>query len=509
MTRERRKRAAEMNVAELTELCDMWRAGRLPPDAPGADRFNGYTSAGARDAAASLSELLVEARVEALNTPATELDIDTVELIHWHQDSYANFCSKVSGNMCGLAGVKVSEIRPYLQQLLPLLWRDLYFTINSYFRVGSVSRKTGQPYPLRREKHLAYLNACYVDLDCYKRGMDWIEADGITMRAAEENLIPVPSLTIRSGRGLYLVWLLQHERDGYRQKARPHEIACYKQVNRSLIATLRRYEPRLFPDVNAIDAARVLRVPGSIHGKSGQQVVARVNVVGGGVMPTFTLPGLANMFNIPVVNPRLPPAKDTTLRPITNRGSCPARSRGWRAKFMYRIEDMLAIAQHRGGIRQGQRWRTISFLACWAKQAGWPLHAIVDMTEDFAKQCTPPYPSEGNDVPVQEIVMCAWRDPIAHRFRNCYLADSYSVTADLAGELNLRSIVPPEVREARAAAPSPRTQARADRRKAIEDMLQGKGSVPTLRVIKARLAAVGIEASLQTINRDLRAILPE
>jgi len=463
-------------------------------------------------------------KVDALEHPqAAAIDVDTIELIHGierQQDGFITFCRKVRGEgHQDLAGVKVAELRQWLPELLPWLVRDAYFTVNAAFKGGmGKNRITGLPDTrvfvrgkydgtIRREARLRYLNACYVDLDCYKSGLQWSDGVGVVLRAQDENIIPPPSIIVRSGRGIYLLWLLSSEREGAQQRAFASEVVLYKQINRALIATLNNYEPRLRADSQAADAARILRVPGSEHTKAQQPVVAQVQVVAGGRVPVFTLKELAAFYGIPVT-PQLPERSSTYLRPIKKRGSCPARRRGAIATGHRRLSDLHAITQHRGGIAQGKRFVSLRYLCQFARAAGYTLSDIESMAAEFAKTCRPPYPSDDDDVQVVEIVKGVWIEKRGRVLNNDSIAKFFQVTPELAEELNLQSIIPEAVKDARAAEPSPREQAQVARREIIREIVaRHPGIRPSLRAIGAELDAADLHAAKDTISRDLKAVL--
>lgn len=462
--------------------------------------------------------------VEELSAPGGDaIDVDTIELIHGierQQDGFITFCRKVRGSgHQDLAGVKLAELRQWLPELLPWLVRDAYFTVNAAFKGGmGKNRVTGLPDTrvfvrgkydgtIRREARLRYLNACYVDLDCYKAGLKWSDGVGVVLRAQDENIIPPASIIVRSGRGIYLLWLLSSEREGAQQRAFASEVVLYKQINRSLIATLNKYEPRLCADSQAADAARILRVPGSEHTKAEQPVVAQVQVIEGGRVPVFTLKGLAEFYGLPVT-PQLPEHSSTYLRPIKKRGSCPARRRGAIATGHRRLSDVHAITQHRGGIAQGKRFVSLRYLCQFARAAGYTLSDIESMAADFAQTCRPPYPSDDDDVPVVEIVKGVWLENRGRKLNNDSIAKFFQVTPELAEELNLQSIIPEAVRDARAAEPGPRAQAQVARREIIRGVIaRHPGIRPSIGGIGAELDAADLHAARDTISRDIKAVL--
>jgi len=124
----------------------------------------------------------------------------------------------------------------------------------------------------RREiAQLWQLGAMYVDIDFHKvpelAGMDPRGVLDDCLIALERARKPWPTLAIFSGRGLYLVWLHR----GVPRKVAPRWNACQRELWRVL---------RPFgADRGALDAARVLRLSGTVNSKSGA-AVERIAPVG-------------------------------------------------------------------------------------------------------------------------------------------------------------------------------------------------------------------------------------
>lgn len=112
----------------------------------------------------------------------------------------------------------------------------------------------------RRLEYLKELKAQFIDLDIYKTGFT---KEQILMNL-EENYynqsIPRPNLIVDSGRGLYLIWLI----NSVPSKALP----LWKAVEEYLYSVLKPFGA----DRQALDPTRVLRVPGSINSKSNTKV---------------------------------------------------------------------------------------------------------------------------------------------------------------------------------------------------------------------------------------------
>lgn len=112
----------------------------------------------------------------------------------------------------------------------------------------------------RRLEYLKELKAHFIDLDIYKTKFT---KEQVLMRLDEEYFnksIPRPNLIIDSGRGLYLIWLIN--------SVPSQALPLWKAVEEYLYNQLKQFGA----DRQALDATRVLRVPGSINSKSNTVV---------------------------------------------------------------------------------------------------------------------------------------------------------------------------------------------------------------------------------------------
>lgn len=138
---------------------------------------------------------------------------------------------------------------------------DFYCSLNSFLS----PRRKHIAVSGRKVDNLKHLNALYVDIDCYKK----IESTGEELTPEQvlyylredyyNRIIPVPSLVLFSGRGLYLIWKINEDRNA---------LPRWKAIEQELFARLRE----LGSDPQSTDAARVLRFPNTINSKSGETV---------------------------------------------------------------------------------------------------------------------------------------------------------------------------------------------------------------------------------------------
>lgn len=151
------------------------------------------------------------------------------------------------------AEINKNNFKQWHYKYLELIKQDfnkenVYISLNTFYST------------YRRLEYLKELKAHFIDLDIYKTGLTK-EQVLINLEVDYFNKsIPRPNLIIDSGRGLYLIWLI----NSVPSKALP----LWKAVEEYLYNAL---EP-LGADRKALDPTRVLRVPGSINSKSKTKV---------------------------------------------------------------------------------------------------------------------------------------------------------------------------------------------------------------------------------------------
>jgi len=124
---------------------------------------------------------------------------------------------------------------------------DVYTSMNSFFK------------PNRKVENLKHLNALYVDIDCYKLGLTQEQVLGQLESDYFGMSLPVPSFVMNSGRGLYLIWKIDEDRNA---------LPRWKSVQQYLYETCLPFNA----DPQCLDASRILRVPYSINSKSDTPV---------------------------------------------------------------------------------------------------------------------------------------------------------------------------------------------------------------------------------------------
>ena len=134
---------------------------------------------------------------------------------------------------------KYAELRE-----VDLTGENIYITLNTFFK------------PYRRLECIKELNALFIDLDYYKTKFT---KEQIIMNLEGNyfnKIIPATNYILDSGHGLALIWLIN--------KVPSQALPLWKAIEEYLYNQLKEFGA----DRQALDATRILRVPGSINSKS-------------------------------------------------------------------------------------------------------------------------------------------------------------------------------------------------------------------------------------------------
>ena len=168
------------------------------------------------------------------------------------QVNKVNYIDNVHSNSKGWITRSVIDKKGYNQwhykyaelKDLDMNGENIYITLNTFYK------------PCRRLENIKELNTLFIDLDYYKTD----KTEDQVLIDLEKNYfnqsIPIPNYVIDSGRGMYLIWLIN---------AVPSQaLPLWKAVQDYLYKQLKCFGA----DRQALDATRILRVPGSINSKS-------------------------------------------------------------------------------------------------------------------------------------------------------------------------------------------------------------------------------------------------
>lgn len=443
-----------------------------------------------------------------------KIDFDIIKKIHRadeQNDSFVCFAQFNSGNFHDLGTSRINELDLNKPLFEHHLLYDGRFTVNSSFAQNNFrkSKISFMPMSLRCENHLRYLNACYLDIDCYKQFINYREALKYVLEAIGKGFIPYPSYICYSGDGLYLLWLLREEDSNKPVKAFWPNIKKYKEINKRMANRLEKYKT-MGTDLGAFDAARVLRAPGSIR-ESSYNPICRKTIpfiplrIPNGDISLYTFKELASFLDISLDVQRPYKSKTGDQPGKTHNGTrqqkANNRINGYRAVGKHIIDDIHKICNKNGKIKKGRRRKTLTMLAQSARRQGSEKKEANKMLKEFAsKHCQPRYPSDKNDTPIRTIVNSAWdRKPI--NYKNEYLANFFNITKEEAVSMGLRSIGRPNRKTV-----SNRSIEMLKRRQMIMKLIAESGNELSVRIIKQKLQTHNIKASVSTIYNDLKEI---
>ena len=419
---------------------------------------------------------------------APALDVGPILAIHRDDDGYIGFGRKPDPShpvldrngkpkaFENLCSIRAGDLRSMFPAFAEWLGYDGYFTVAAYYAAAPWSnRTTGLPDVRRKKKYLRSLPAVYSDIDCGRPESDdpgaaltWRQAWAEAGALADAGVIPQPSIMARSGRGVYLFYLLRDVKDPTRPpRAYPEKVQLYEACNRALHDRLRAHQ---LPADPIFDAARVLRAPGSINRKALRRVTYVIQAGDDGKGFVYTLPALAEALHIQAPYGELPEqaralAKPPRLRRIDKRGSAPRRSLGTSRRAALRAQDLLTIQQWRGSfLKKGMKYpdghsspgrrSILTMYADFLKGSKVDKAEALAALRDMARNMTPAYPSDPTDTDPKNLIEATY-STTGRIWGNKNLCKLLGITENIARELDLQTIRPPAVAmEADAARPT-------------------------------------------------------
>lgn len=409
------------------------------------------------------------------------------------------------------SAVRSSELERHLPEFMAEYYKyDLYISVNGFMGHGPVSPYSvaGRYLTDKCKEKVLYLNALYIDFDFYKHEAGKLLTNVQVVKIIEEAValgkVPAPSLMGSSGRGAYAMWLLRGA-DGSVLRCHDSTRRYYEKVLNELQRVLRDHDERTYPDDNAKDAGRTLRLPGSINTLAPDRLAFYWQPAD--QIPTYTLDDVGAFLGV-----QRRPVQD--YQPPKSR--VPRRIMGRIALNQKRLSDALKIYKATGGFPQGKRRKLLTWTLRFARGMRMDREEMGILAGVMAGGCCPPYPSDESDAPVSDIVLRVMTEDKERksqeqgkdgRVRAATLARAFGVTEEMARRLQLETILPESVRRARNEVPSERAQKQQTRRRVIVEMIEASGGEePSVRGVRESLQFRGIRASLSTISSDLKAI---
>jgi hypothetical protein len=366
-----------MNAAELAR--DLHGRNPLPQRLPKA-----MTDAGAS------AESLPTHSLEAASLPGPEPagpDWHPIRAIHRHADGVITFHRKnVAGEFENLFGTSSKYLESMFPEIAEQLETDSYFSINAFF-YPEKGRHYIPAAQARRSDNLRYLTAAFADVDSHKLGLDFGTAFGMILSAQEEGEILPPSIIVRSGRGLWLFWLLSdHHNPELPCRAFPEKVRVYVEVNRAIGERL----AAMGADPAAHDALRLVRIPGSKNPRTKKvpndlRVKFWLQCGVQGKPAVYTLNQLAEFFGA-----KLPKLDNSSKHALLEARRAPGdRLRGHAQLNARRLREFNLLWVARGGFPDGCRNHAALIYAWLLRRSGLDRASVTAHIERFAATCRP------------------------------------------------------------------------------------------------------------------------
>lgn len=469
--------------------------------------------------------------IRLLNRPGANHDpaFVTFHLVKLLDDGTRRFCN--------VASVRTDRLDAFLPFALEHLLTDAYHSLNAFFRDGHewetnrdgrrVHKRPFAPglLPVYRESRgVSRLNAVFVDLDCHGVGLTPGVALGAAFDMQLRGEVPPPSVFVFSGRGAWLLWTIRDRAAVVpdpdvlpaSQDVTPLTLARELDLFGRLETAIGRTFAHLGADSKAKDAARIVRLAGSVNSKVGERVFWLPQFVNGR-MAFYTLDDLALAFNVTVPAPirqALTPAvlADTTSpaptvttwrwrerdpsRPVDPRRQAAARAR-IRAYWQHALADFLTLRRLRGERFPGCRQNAAFVFALLLRRNGVAPAVVYDEVLKFAHETGLTADERGAaEHAIRQSERYAAGCP---SFR--YFADQLNVTRDESVHL---AKFPPAHTQPPAPAVVRHQRTTAARRAELKRFVESCAFIPTLDAATAHLTAAGFPVSRVTVHADFR-----
>jgi hypothetical protein len=420
--------------------------------------------------------------------------------LHRHEDGYVSFASKTDDDFRPKFAARPSDLEKWFPEFRDQLIKNSFVSINAAWKFGRPLERTAGAFgvPAHRTDTLRYLCACYSDLDFYKLGLTFGTVFGKVIDYQDQGKIPPASIIVRSGRGIWVIWLLRDPNNPDRAQPAFHEkIDLYLRVERAIAQVM----SELAADAAATCAARYVRVPGSFHTGAEELVKWWPQLKGNGERYLYTLDELARHFGVPATMPRpIRKAFAECARPNK-------RSSGHKMLAFYRLRELRMLESHRGGFHEGCRGHAAFIYAKVLRSSRLSREDALREVAVMGRNCRPP------------LLVSKCADAVRGAFsgrrhtgiRDQTIADWLDVTPEECEMLPARDSghgMPPASRYGDTGSMGPETpqSGKAPRQAAILKLVGELEFVPTNRAMAGFLSAAGFAANHVTVAADYTAL---
>lgn len=426
-------------------------------------------------------------------------------------------------------------------------------------------RQVGERRFGRVTENLRWLNCLSLDIDCNRseheaknelEKVPWRDAQRRLEDLQDAGIIPAISMYGYSGRGLYAVWLLHDDHD--REHSAPayhHDVVTWKALQRELI---RRTEAAPLPVDHAGSLiTQVYKIGGTIHPKTGNAAKYFITAQAdkNRRLISYSLSDMAAALGIRSLDIDLPEATRKLADPSRRRKAPktrnPKKAEGYKKRHALIAQDMLTLLSHRlqdgsgGWQRKNQPYADGHRTPIYGRQRILTLYAqtllrsmysprellppatidterrldILSRLRDMAAKCRTPWPDEPKDGGAKafDIIL----DGILREYKpgtdgkqrlpptpkTKTLMEAFGITAELAAEIGLQTIIPESLRAEREAATPTQAAIIQARREWLHDyILKHGGDWTGPRVMRLSAFSPFSWNNHFTATQDLNAI---
>ena len=201
----------------------------------------------------------------------------------------------------------------------------------------------------RKIQDIGQLVTLYTDLDCYKLGIKPERAIEFTYQYVNDNKIPRPSMVIKSGQGVQLIWRIKPES--------AYNLPTWQGVEDWLIETLMP----IGADPQVKDAARVLRVAGTFNKKNNVIVEIEYDAT-----EIYTLTDICKQYIIPNLPPSIKKVPETPSTKSKSTSNTRQVKRLFSTYSLYyaRMNDVAKLVELRCNAYENRKRELLLFCFC-------------------------------------------------------------------------------------------------------------------------------------------------
>ena len=316
------------------------------------------------------------------------LDLSPIKVLHRH-NGYISFAAKSDDIFCPRFAIRADALDSIFPEFRKPLFKESFLSINAAYCLERGNRTALIGRPRHRTDTLRYLCACYCDIDYYNRGLEFNQVFSTVMDLCRDGILPWASFIVDSGHGMWALWLLHDPQDSGKAHLgafadNPFDhLQLYVKINRAIGERL----AHLGADPVATDASRYIRVPGSLHMESENEVRWWIQGKGEGFY-SYTLSELAEFFSIRMT--RRLPTEELVLIQNLERKPKGAGTKGYAKAMQNKLAAFNVIMSLRGGgFQQGHRNWAAWIYAMLLRQNGVKRHDVQLRVRQMASDCTP------------------------------------------------------------------------------------------------------------------------